>query len=104
MVSSKVIGGRVIGGLYWRNASFFSWASEILQSEYIGMKLLACEIESALLFMLLCFTLFFSRSPGVKGWRKEPFKQKRKKLKYPMYVHGFPWYSSVVKKIYLPMQ
>ena len=91
MVSSKIIGGRVIGGLDWRNASFFSWASEILQSEYIGMKLLACEIESALLFMLLCFTLFFSRSSGVKGGRKEPFKQKRKKLKYPMHVHGFPW-------------
>ena len=58
MVSSKIIGGRVIGALYWRNASFFSWASEILQSESIGVKLLVCEIESALLYMLLCFTFF----------------------------------------------
>ncbi|KAI4532245.1 hypothetical protein MG293_017510 [Ovis ammon polii] len=30
---SKITCGRVIGAFYWRNASFFSWASEILQSD-----------------------------------------------------------------------
>lgn len=76
MVCSKIIGGRVIGILYWGNASFFGWALAILPSEYIGVKLLVCETESALLFMLLCFTLF---SPGALS--TPLFSQKRKQIK-----------------------
>ena len=88
---SKIICGRVIGAFYWRNASFFSWASEILQSEHIGMKLLACEIESVLLFVLLSFTLFSLQEPWSKGLEKGALQTEEEKIKIPYACTCDPW-------------